>query len=66
MTRRPGRPPLDRDDPSVPLCVRVPGKHFDALCRVATETRTTLADLIRATVAETLRTQKSGRTGTGR
>lgn len=29
MKRAPGRPPLDDDDPSVPVCVKMPLKQYD-------------------------------------
>ena len=60
MTRR-GRPPLDPDDPSVKVCLSLPGKRYDALWRAATETRTTVSALIRESLAETYRNPKSGR-----
>ena len=51
MTRRPGRPPLDRDDPSIKLSLRLPSKRYEALCRAATSQRTTVPELIRRSLA---------------
>lgn len=31
MKRTPGRPPIDEDDASVPVCVSLPSKTYDAL-----------------------------------
>jgi hypothetical protein len=43
----PGRPPLDREDVSINLHVRLPTKAYDALWKEAQRERVTLADLIR-------------------
>jgi hypothetical protein len=47
MTPRRGRPPLDRDDPSVSISVRVPSKQYDALCARAGQKGLTLPEMIR-------------------
>ena len=45
--RRPGRPPLDPHDPSVPVAVRLPSRQYDDLLQRAQRERSTVADLIR-------------------
>lgn len=47
MKRAPGRPPLDKDDPSVGVYVTMPGKKYDDLYKRAREARTTVPELIR-------------------
>ena len=44
---RPGRPPLDRDDPSVKVCVSVPSRQYDDLYQRAREERVSVPELIR-------------------
>jgi len=48
MTRPPGRPPLDLDDPSVKLTLTLPSKQLDDLCVQAKKERRTLAEHMRA------------------
>lgn len=50
MTRR-GRPPLDPDDPSVLVSVRVTSKQFDATQKQADHERMTMAAWIRKMLA---------------
>jgi hypothetical protein len=45
--RQPGRPPLDRDDPSVSVHFRLPTKQYDDLWQRATRERVPVADFIR-------------------
>jgi hypothetical protein len=45
--RRPGRPPLDPDDPSVPVHVKLPSKQYDLLYERARQERTTIPELVR-------------------
>lgn len=47
MKRPPGRPPLDKDDPSVEVCVTLPSKKYDDLYERARQERTTVPELIR-------------------
>jgi hypothetical protein len=47
MTPRRGRPPLDRDDPSVVVSVRLPSRQYDALCARAGRKGITLPAMIR-------------------
>ena len=51
MVKRAGRPPLDPDDPSVSVTVRLPSKQFDATQKQADEAQMTLADWIRKMLA---------------
>jgi hypothetical protein len=50
MTKRRGRPPLDPDDPSVPVMFRVPSKQYDATFRNARDARETVSDYVRRAV----------------
>ena len=47
MTRRPGRPPLDRSDPTVRFCISVTTKKYDELYARASASRMTLSEYIR-------------------
>ena len=47
MARKTGRPPLDRNHPSVPICIKVPAHHYDQLWHAARRARTTVPELIR-------------------
>jgi hypothetical protein len=47
MTRPPGRPPIDVDDPSVKLTLTLPSKQLDDLCVQAKQQRRTLAEYMR-------------------
>jgi len=47
MATRPGRPPLDRTDPSVPICVKVPAREFDRLCDRARQARVSVPEVVR-------------------
>jgi hypothetical protein len=42
-----GRPPLDHDDPSVPVSLRMPSKQFEDVCERAKADRMTMAEWIR-------------------
>jgi hypothetical protein len=46
----PGRPPLDDDDPSTTICVKVPSKLFDELDDRARRARVTIQEIIRRTL----------------
>lgn len=43
----PGRPPIDEDDPSVPVSFSLPSKKFDALCRRALREDVSVPEIIR-------------------
>jgi len=47
MKRTPGRPPLDKDDPSVPLSFSLPSKKFDALSALARRYDMTIPEIVR-------------------
>jgi hypothetical protein len=52
--KRRGRPPLDPEDHSISVHIRLVSKHYDALCARAGEDRRTLPDTIRRALAEHL------------
>jgi hypothetical protein len=43
----PGRPPLDDDDASVPVCVSLPGRQYDAMYTRAQRDGVTVPEVIR-------------------
>ena len=45
--RRAGRPPLDHNDPSVGVHVKVPGRQFDLLYERAQKARVSMAEIVR-------------------
>ena len=47
MPRKSGRPPLDPDDRSVQIALKVPSKQYDALWHEAQRARMTMPELIR-------------------
>jgi hypothetical protein len=49
---RPGRPPLDKDDPSVSVCVRFPAKVYDRVYARAQRDRVSIPEVIRRQVRE--------------
>jgi len=57
MSRR-GRPPLDRTDPSVRVCVTVPSRRYDALDRDAGAARVSIPELIRRSLERDARQKK--------
>jgi len=66
MTRRPGRPPLDRADPSTTVCLSLPSKRYDALYRQAATRRVSVPELIRQSLSRTLPYSKSDEREPGR
>lgn len=54
----PGRPRLDEDDPSAQICLKLPGKQFDALGREAKMARVSVQDIIRRDLEKTKRAEK--------
>jgi hypothetical protein len=50
--KRQGRPPLDKEDPSVSVNVRVPGKLYDRMYERAQRERVTIPELIRRNLRE--------------
>ena len=51
---RPGRPPLDDDDPSVSVHVKVPGQTFDQLYEKSRRERVSMPALVRRAIAREL------------
>ena len=58
MIRRPGRPPLDRTDPTTKVCVGLPSKRYDDLYRQAVAARVSVPELIRQSLARADRISK--------
>lgn len=58
MSKRLGRPPLDPSDPTVKFSLCLPGKRYDALCRLAATERQTVSDVLRRAVTRELRVPK--------
>jgi hypothetical protein len=50
--KRPGRPPLDPTDPSVAICVKVPGRRYDALYVAAQTARVSIPEMIRRQISK--------------
>jgi len=47
MSRRPGRPPIDPNDPSITVTISLPTKHFDRYCAAARKQSVSLPEAIR-------------------
>jgi hypothetical protein len=47
MANKPGRPPVDKDDPSVSVHVKVPAKTYDMLYADARAARVSVPELLR-------------------
>jgi hypothetical protein len=54
-SKRTGRPPLDPNDPSTELHIRLPSKQYDALYAVARQRRLTVAEAARLSIRRLLR-----------
>jgi len=54
--KRPGRPPLDRADPSVQVCVSVPSQQYDSLYRSARDARVSVPEVIRRSLDKNIET----------
>ena len=52
MRDRPGRPPLDDDDESVPVSLKLPSKQYDDLWRQAQAQEVSVPEVIRRTLAD--------------
>jgi hypothetical protein len=50
--KRPGRPPLDPSDPSVAICLKVPGRRYDALYVAAQTARVSIPEMIRRQISK--------------
>jgi len=55
MANPPGRPPLDRTDRSVVVCVAMPGRVFDRVHRRAQVERVTVPELLRRVLRQSER-----------
>jgi hypothetical protein len=51
VPRRPGRPPLDAKDRSVPVCIKMPARQYDQLYERAQRERVSVPDFIRRKLA---------------
>jgi len=45
--KRTGRPPIDDDDDSVPVCLSLPARQYDAICDRAQAAGVTVPEVIR-------------------
>jgi hypothetical protein len=50
--KRPGRPPLDPSDPSVAICLKLPGRRYDALYAAAQHARVSIPEVIRRQISK--------------
>ena len=53
--RGPGRPPLDPDDPSVPVCLKHPSRQYDEAYHRAQRDRISVPEVIRRALDRELR-----------
>lgn len=53
--KRPGRRPLDENDPSVDVHLRLPSKQYDAVYEQASRERVTVQEVIRRKIAREAR-----------
>jgi len=58
MADKRGRPPVDPDDPSIPVHVKLPATQYDDLYQKAQRERVTVPELIRRAVTSELRNPK--------
>lgn len=58
MPRPPGRPPLDKNDPSVEVCLTLPSKKYDDLYARARLERTSVPEIIRRTLNDSSQANK--------
>jgi predicted DNA binding CopG/RHH family protein len=59
MKRQPGRPPLDVNDPSVPLTVSMPSKQLAAVSQKAEQDRVSVQAWIRRVLRDASSQNKS-------
>ena len=59
VPRRFGRPPLDADDPSVTVNVRLPSKVYDKVYQAAQRERCGVPEVIRRAVKDKVEKQKT-------
>jgi len=60
MKRTPGRPPLDDDDESVDVHVRMPSKQYDETYRRARGSRMTVPERIRRDLLDAAKRARGG------
>jgi hypothetical protein len=58
MANQRGRPPVDPDDPSVPVHVKLPSQQYDQACQKASQEHLSLPELIRQALWKELRNPK--------
>ena len=58
MKRPVGRPPLDADDPSVPIHVTLPSKQFEELCKRARRQDLSIPEYLRRLIYGNIYTEK--------
>jgi hypothetical protein len=58
VPRRPGRPPLEENDPAVPVLVKLPSKVYDALFKRAQDERMSVPEAIRRDLREMRRAKR--------
>jgi hypothetical protein len=51
--RKPGRPPLNEDNPSVSVCVKLPSHQYDDIYEKAQRARISVPEVIRRRLDET-------------
>ena len=56
--KRPGRPPLTPGDTTTPVMVRVPSAMYDQACKVASEKRINVPEVIRQALTAEFRNLK--------
>jgi hypothetical protein len=54
--RRPGRPRLDPDNPTVSVHVRLPAKQYDDASKAARDRRMSVPELVRRALRDALKT----------
>jgi len=55
MALKPGRKPLDPNDPSKMVCLKMPSRQYDQLYAQAQRERITIGDVIRRELAKEMR-----------
>jgi len=59
MKRAPGRPPLDDDDPSVPVSISLPSKQFDEYSKRALREDVSVPEIIRRELGKKTKNHQS-------
>lgn len=58
MADKRGRPPVDPDDPSVPVHVKLPATQYDQVCHKAQQAHVTVPEWIRRALQTELKNPK--------